>query len=189
MPAKSSRRRAAVRRIATSARAGARRAGAAVSRSGVVPFATTAAMDAGGVLAGKILVRAIRARTPIAAGTTMAALFEIGVGVALGMVIGKRNKAWGQRLAVGAMLGPMETLVRRLNVPIASAALGEDGYILTDLGDDSELIAAYAGDEEFTALSNYVDGSGMGNFVAAGPIGPSYEFGASEFDDSMRGGM
>lgn len=162
--AATSRRRAAVRRVASKARSVARRARASVSRSGVVPFATSAAMDAAGVLAGKVVVRSIRARTPIAPGTTLAVAAEIALAVGLGLLVSTKSKAWGQRIAIGGMLGPMETLIKRLNVPIVADALGEDGYVLTDLGDGAELVEAYGDDE----IAGYVSDGGIGSFVSSG---------------------
>jgi hypothetical protein len=175
-------KRAAVRRIASKARSVASRARGAVSRSGVVPFVTGAATDAAGIVAGKVIARSIRARTPIAAGTPLASLAEIAIGVVLGIVVGKRNKAWGQRLAVGAMIGPIEQTLRQFNVPFIAPALGEDGFIVSDLS-DAELIEAYT-DGEPSRLSggNFVEGGTMEGYTSGGvPTATGYEFGNADF--------
>lgn len=179
-----SRLRARVASVAARGRSLASRARTAAKSSKLVPFVTGAAMDAGGILVGKAIARTVRSKTGQEAGTVIGSLIEAAVGIALGMVVGSKSAAWGNRLAVGGMLAPMETLVQRLNVPLLSSALGDDGYVLTDLGDDVELVNAYdMSATDPAAIGSYVGDSGtVSGYVSggAGVMGDDYEFGEDQ---------
>lgn len=134
---------------------------------GIVPFVTTAAVDAAESLAGIITARKVRGmmigQQP---GTIMAALVEAGVGIAGGLVLSRVNANLGARFAQGGLLAPMMTMVQQARIPFVSDSLGDDGFVLGDG------LGAYIGDDD---ISGYVGpggaeriGDGVGDYANTG---------------------
>jgi hypothetical protein len=138
---------------------------------GIFGFAQNAAVGAAEVLAGKVIVRKARALAGQKPGTLLGSLIEAGVGIGAGMLASRMvNREVGERIAMGGLLAPMETLVQQLGIPHVSDSLGDDGYELTgDLGyvvadDDSAYDGGALGDED--DLAGYVGGGDdLGGYV------------------------
>lgn len=136
---------------------------------GLFGFAQTAAIGAGEVLAGKIIARKVRGLAGQKPGTMLGSIMEAGIGLGAGLLVSRLvNRDAGERVAMGGLLAPMETLVQQLGIPHVSDSLGDDGYELTgDLGyivadddDDGDKLS----DED--DLAGYVGaGDGLGGYV------------------------
>ena len=136
----------------------------------LVPFASDAAMGAVGVLGGKILARKVRSLAKQGPGTLLGSLVEAATGVVGGLLVSNVSPAWGERIAVGGLLAPMETLVQQLGIRGISDTLGDDGFIV---GGDSgvDLVSAYDDGDSLAAgdLAGYLptdDGNSQGGTLA-----------------------
>ena len=121
---------------------------------------------AGGVLAGKIVVRKTRGLLGMKAGTIIGSVVEAAAGLAAGLAVQTVSPRYGALVAIGGVLSPMETLVQQLGIPHVSDSLADDGYLF---GGDSGVELVSAADNG--AVSEFVtDNRGTGTlqeFVAA----------------------
>lgn len=168
------RRRASTRRTTTRRRARSYRRNPSGVMAGVVPFVTEAALGAAGVLGGKVIARKGRSMLRQQAGTLLGSIVEAGVGVAAGLVVAQFAPEWGERIAMGGLLAPMETIVQQSGVPLLSDSLGDDGFLLGDAS-GIELVSAYE------------DGALGDGDVVAGYIGSGTEMGDAELGAYIAG--
>lgn len=133
----------------------------------VVPFALQSVTGAGGVLAGKIIVRKTRGMLGQKPGTIIGSVIELAAGLAAGLAVQMVSPRYGSLVAIGGVLSPMETLVQQLGIPHVSDSLADDGFLF---GGDSGVEMVSAADNG-SAVSEFVsDGRGTGTlqeFVAA----------------------
>lgn len=108
-----------------------------MSMRGFMPMLMEGAIDAGEVVVGKAAARLVPSLFGFGKGTmmnmTIQAITAIGMGY-IGHSFVSRNA--GKMLLAGGLASPLEDIIKAANVPLISAALGEE----------TDLIAAYPGD-------------------------------------------
>lgn len=133
----------------------------------VVPFAVQSFTGAGGVLAGKIIVRKTRGLLGQKPGSIIGSVIELTAGLAAGLAVQMVSPRYGALVAIGGVLSPMETLVQQLGIPHVSDSLADDGYLF---GGDSGVEMVSAADNGSTVSEFVTDNRGQGTlqeFVAA----------------------
>lgn len=127
----------------------------------IVGQITAALKGAGFVVAGKVATGAIAKLLPFGGSSPFVdiakrAAVALGVGMLARRVTSAQN---ADLLTIGGLVSPIEALIRTLNIPVVTAALGEDP---SDFGLSRML---NAGD-----FGSYV-GDGMGAYVNSGMSG------------------
>jgi hypothetical protein len=97
----------------------------------VVPFTIDATVGAAEVIAGKVIARTVRGLTGQQPGSIFGAGIEFVAGITAGLLVATVNREAGERVAIGGVMAPMETLIQRMGIPHISDSLGDDGYYIT----------------------------------------------------------
>jgi hypothetical protein len=136
-----------------------------VSMKGFIPMLMEGVIDAGEIVAGKAAARLIPALFGFQRGTMMNMIGQGATAVAIGYLghsFISRNA--GKMLLAGGLASPVEDIIKTLNIPMISAALGEDvdliasypGDDYAEIGEDDELASYPMGEEEEDGvLANY----------------------------------
>lgn len=112
----------------------------ALNPRNLIGMATQGATAAVGVLAGKAGVRIGRSAIKIAGGTPVGYATEIAIGIAGAMLLQSVNRNLATNFLTGAFVSVGESVAKGMNVPVLSAALGDEGEgTLNLIGDDSDL--------------------------------------------------
>lgn len=114
--------------------------GRSLSPKNLIGMATQGATAAVGVLAGKAGVRIGRSAVKIAGGTPVGYATEIAIGIAGAMLLQGFSRSFATNFLTGAFVSVGESVAKGMNVPVLSAALGDEGEgTLNLIGDDSDL--------------------------------------------------
>ena len=132
---------AAPRRTTRRRRSWFRRNPAGFSVSGITKSATQGVIDAGELIVGKTASRLVRGKLGFAGGTTIGAIVEFVTALAGGQLVGKYDGNFGKMFIAGGIAAPLESVVKSLNLPFISSALGDEGDLI-EVG----LAGAYADD-------------------------------------------
>lgn len=121
---------------------------------GLVGQLKEGAQGAAGVLVGKAATNLVASRVPLPQDGIAGLAVKAGIGLAIGYGASRVAGAkFGQYVLIGALLGPVETAVRMLNIPVLNQALGDDFTEIAGVGAYPELggVGSYpalgAGDE------------------------------------------
>lgn len=123
---------------------------------GLMNKVTQAGSAAIGVMAGKAGARVGRSALKIMGGTPIGYAAEIGVGIAGGMVLEKFvSRNFAAMFLVGALVSVGEQIVKQFNIPVVSAALGDEGEgMLALAGDDDASRYLVGGYEQHPTTSD-----------------------------------
>lgn len=112
---------------------------------GIIGKVMQGVTDAALGVVGKAASRAVPSLIGLPQGGAVGIATQAAVGIAAGMVADKVRPGTGRAVLQGALMGPIESLVKGLNIPVISSALGDDyeGYTLA--GYDDPGIAGYVG--------------------------------------------
>lgn len=112
----------------------------ALNPKNLIGMATQGATAAVGVMAGKAGVRVGRSALKIAGGTPVGYAAEIAIGIAGAMLLQGVNRNLATNFLTGAFVSVGESVVKGMNLPIVSAALGDEGEgTLNLIGDEDDL--------------------------------------------------
>lgn len=100
------------------------------------------AVDAVEVVGGKIVARTVPSLVSIERDSTTGLIVQALAGAAVGVVGSYVNPNAGKMLMAGGLAAPLETLIKKANLPYVSAALGEE--------DETVMVSAYP--EEIAAF-------------------------------------
>jgi hypothetical protein len=135
----------------------------------VVSFIMDAGIGAAEVLTGKVIARKVRGLAGLKPGSVMGSGVEALVGLIAGYGVATFiNREAGERIAIGGILAPMETLVQRAGIPHISDSLGDDAFQLS--GDLGYIVA-----EDRDALQGGRDAAlgdddGLGGYIGGGSV-------------------
>jgi hypothetical protein len=112
---------------------------------GIIGKVMQGVTDAALGVAGKAVSRAVPSLVGLPQAGAVGIATQAAVGVVAGMLADKVRPGIGRAVLQGALMGPIETLVKGFNIPIISTALGDDyqGYALS--GYDVPGLAGYVG--------------------------------------------
>lgn len=131
--------------------------------SGIVSQLTTGLMNAAEVTVGRIAARIVPALFKLPQGGAIGLAVQTGVGIAAGMAAEKVKRGSGAFVLAGALSAPVESIIKGLNLPVVSAALGE---LPGDYGYGEYADALDPG--TVGTLSGYpAAGAGMGDYALA----------------------
>lgn len=112
---------------------------------GIIGKVMQGVTDAALGVVGKAASRAVPSLIGLPQGGAVGIATQAAVGIAAGMVADKVKPGAGRAVLQGALMGPIESLVKGLNIPVISTALGDDyeGYALAGYEDSG--VAGYVG--------------------------------------------
>lgn len=137
-----------------------------VSMRGFVPMLMEGVVDAGEIVVGKAAVRLV----PSLFGWTRGTMMNLIAQSATAVVLGYAGHSWisrnaGKMLLAGGLASPIEDMIKSANIPMLSAALGEEMDYLAaypedlsaypDLSSYPVLSGAESADEAEEILANY----------------------------------
>jgi hypothetical protein len=131
------------------------------SVKGITGRAIQGATDGAGVLAGQIAARAIPTALKLPQAGTLGLAVQAGVGIGAGMVAGRMvNANLGRNMVAGAFAAIFASLVKRANVPVISAALGDEGDLVSAYPTTEIAAYPYGAISAGSEISSYPAGSG-----------------------------
>lgn len=87
-------------------------------------------VDAAELLAGKAVARTVPGLVKIDRDTTTGLIVQATAGAAAGIAAHMVNANLGKMVMAGGLSAPLESLIRRANIPVVSAALGDDEPVI-----------------------------------------------------------
>lgn len=122
-----------------------------LSPKGILNQLTTGAIDASEIVVGKAIARSIPGLLGISTSGTMGLVIQLGGGIAAGFIGNFINPNAGKMMLAAGLAAPIESLIKQMNIPFISSALGEDELVeisaypqLDGVGDYVEM-GAYPG--------------------------------------------
>ncbi len=129
------------------------------SLKGIGEQAMQGVIDAGELTLGKIGSRLVRGKLGFPGGTTTGMIVEFVTALGGGLVTSKWDRNFGKMFTAGGISGPIESVVKTLNIPFVSAPLGDEGDLieigLAGVYDDDGLGGVYAPDQLPAGVPSY----------------------------------
>lgn len=132
---------------------------------GIMAQLTQGAVDALGVVTGKAASRAIPALVGLNQTGPMGVAIQAGAAIAAGWLGNMVNRNFGRMALAGGLSGIVEGFIKVANIPVISAALGDEydavmgAYVTSGAAD--EALGLYAGGGEEVAGEDIMDSVGL----------------------------